>query len=51
VSNSRAFQRARELYDLKGPDGKRAHTVAEIGKMLGVSRQTIYRSLAPEAAS
>ena len=42
-----AFQRkrARELYDMTGPDGKRAHTVAEIGAILGVSRQTIYRSL------
>lgn len=42
-----AFQRkrARELYDMKGPDGKRAHTVAEIGAILGVSRQTIYRNL------
>ena len=37
--------RARELYDMTGPDGKRAHTVAEIGNMLGVSRQTIYRAL------
>jgi DNA invertase Pin-like site-specific DNA recombinase len=38
-------KRARELYELKGPDGKRAHTVAEVGAMLGVSRQTIYRAL------
>lgn len=38
-------KRAQELYDLKGADGKRAHTVAEIGSMLGVSRQTIYRAL------
>jgi DNA invertase Pin-like site-specific DNA recombinase len=37
--------RARELYDMTGPDGKRAHTVAEIGAILGVSRQTIYRAL------
>lgn len=37
--------RARELYDMTGPDGKRAHTVAEIGTILGVSRQTIYRTL------
>jgi DNA invertase Pin-like site-specific DNA recombinase len=40
-------KRARELYEMKGPDGKRAHTVAEIGKILGVSRQTLYRSLGP----
>ena len=38
-------KRARELYDMKGPDGKRAHTVAEIGAILDVSRQTIYRAL------
>jgi len=38
-------KRARELYEMKGPDGKRAHTVAEIGAILGVSRQTVYRSL------
>ena len=38
-------KRARELYDMKGPDGKRLHTVAEIGTMLGVSRPTIYRTL------
>jgi DNA invertase Pin-like site-specific DNA recombinase len=45
-----AFQRkrARELYDMKGADGKRAHTVAEIGAILGVSRQTVYRSLESE---
>ena len=42
-----AFQRkrARELYEMNGPDGKRAHTVAEIGAILGVSRQTVYRAL------
>lgn len=41
-------KRARELYDMKGPDGKRLHTVAEIGQMLGVSRPTIYRTLGPK---
>lgn len=42
-----AFQRKRahELYDMTGADGKRAHTVAEIGAILGVSRQTVYRAL------
>jgi DNA invertase Pin-like site-specific DNA recombinase len=45
--NAAQRKRAQELYDLKGPDGKRAHTVAEIGTMLGVSRQTIYRALEP----
>ena len=43
--SARQVERARELYDLKGPDGKRAHTVAEIGSVFGVSRQTIYRAL------
>lgn len=43
-------KRARELYEMKGPDGKRAHTVAEIGAILGVSRQTIYRALEPTAS-
>lgn len=38
-------KRARELYDMKGLDGKRLHTVAEIGQVLGVSRPTIYRTL------
>jgi DNA invertase Pin-like site-specific DNA recombinase len=45
--NAAQRKRAQELYDLKAPDGKRAHTVAEIGTMLNVSRQTIYRSLEP----
>jgi hypothetical protein len=34
---------ARQLYD----DGR--HTVADIAKLLGVSRQTIYRALEPDA--
>jgi DNA invertase Pin-like site-specific DNA recombinase len=37
--------RARKLYYAVGQDGKREHTVAEIGAMFGVSRQTIYRVL------
>lgn len=36
---------ARELYSAGG------HTVAEIGKLLGVSRQTIYRALEPESVA
>jgi DNA invertase Pin-like site-specific DNA recombinase len=36
---------ARRLYDEVGEDGKRAHTVEEIGKLLGVTRTTVYRSL------
>jgi DNA invertase Pin-like site-specific DNA recombinase len=34
---------ARELY------AARAHTVADIAKLLGVSRQTVYRALEPDA--
>ena len=36
---------ARQLYDEKGPDGRRARPVAQIAAMLGVSRTTIYRHL------
>ena len=36
---------ARRLCDEVGTDGKRAHTVADIAKMLGgVSRATVYRA-------
>jgi DNA invertase Pin-like site-specific DNA recombinase len=38
-------QRAREMYDERGEDGKRRWTVEEIGKTFGVSRPTIYRAL------
>jgi len=37
--------RAREMYDEKGADGKRRYTVEEIGNTFKVSRQTIYRAL------
>jgi DNA invertase Pin-like site-specific DNA recombinase len=37
--------RARQLYDERGPDGKRARTVAEIADRFGVTRATIYRHL------
>jgi DNA invertase Pin-like site-specific DNA recombinase len=37
--------RARQLYDERGPDGKRACTVAEIAGRFGVTRATIYRHL------
>ena len=37
--------KAREMFEEKGPDGKRRWTVAEIGKTFGVSRPTIYRAL------
>jgi len=36
---------ARQLYDAIGEDGKRTHTVEEIGAMFGVTRTTIYRAL------
>jgi len=40
-------QLARQLYDERGPDGRRARTVAQTAAMLGVSRTTIYRHLEP----
>ncbi|MDA8332263.1 MAG: recombinase family protein [Candidatus Dormibacteraeota bacterium] len=36
---------AQDMYDQTGPDGRRAHTVAEIAAEFGVSRPTIYRHL------
>jgi len=36
---------ARQLYDERGPDGKRTRTVAQIAAMFGVTRATIYRHL------
>jgi DNA invertase Pin-like site-specific DNA recombinase len=43
--------RARALYDEKGDDGRRAHTVADIAAALGVSRSTIYAHLDPRGRS
>jgi DNA invertase Pin-like site-specific DNA recombinase len=43
--------RARQLYDERGSDGKRACTVAEIADRLGVTRATIYRHLDGPAAA
>lgn len=40
---------ARQLYNETGEDGKHRYTVAGIADLLGVSRQTVYRALAPEA--
>lgn len=40
---------AREMYAKTGPDGKRAHTVAEIAEVIGVSRASVYRALGPAA--
>jgi DNA invertase Pin-like site-specific DNA recombinase len=42
---------ARQLYDATGDDGKRAHTVEEIGRMFGVTRTTVYRSLERDQAN
>jgi DNA invertase Pin-like site-specific DNA recombinase len=36
---------ARQLYDERGQDGKRARTVAQIAASFGVTRATIYRHL------
>jgi DNA invertase Pin-like site-specific DNA recombinase len=36
---------AREMFDKKAADGKRAYTVAEIADVIGVSRATLYRHL------
>jgi len=38
-------QRAREMYEETGPDGKHRYTPAEIGNTFRVSRATIYRAL------
>ena len=47
----RQMDLARQMYDETGEDGKRVHTVADIAAELGVSRQTIYRALEPEAVA
>lgn len=41
----RQVKLAREMYEEKGPDGKRAHTVEHIAQEFGVTRPTIYRHL------
>ena len=43
---SRQVKLAREMYEEKGADGKRAHTVQHIAEEFGVTRPTIYRHLA-----
>lgn len=40
---------ARQMYEETGPDGKRAHTVAEIAAEFGVTRPTIYRHLSRQS--
>jgi DNA invertase Pin-like site-specific DNA recombinase len=46
----RQVRLARQMYEETGPDGKRAHTVAEIAAEFGVTRPTIYRHLSKPAA-
>lgn len=41
----RQAQLAREMYAETGPDGKHAHTVADIARELQVGRTTVYRYL------
>lgn len=41
----RQVKLAREMYEEKGPDGKRAHTVEHIAQEFGVTRPTVYRHL------
>lgn len=41
----RQVKLARDMYEEKGPDGKRAHTVERIAQEFGVTRPTIYRHL------
>jgi len=42
---------AQAMYEEKGPDGRRAHTVAEIAAEFAVSRPTIYRHLQPRVSA
>ena len=42
---------AQAMYDEKGEDGKRVHTVAVIAAEFGVTRPTIYRHLQAQAAA
>lgn len=45
----RQVRLARQMYEETGPDGKRAHTVAEIAAEFGVTRPTIYRHLSKQS--
>lgn len=44
---ARQIKVARQMYDEKGSDGRRVHTVQQIADTLNVSRPTIYRALEP----
>lgn len=41
---------AQDMYDERGPDGHRAHTVQQIADEFGVARPTIYRHLQRRAS-
>jgi DNA invertase Pin-like site-specific DNA recombinase len=47
----RQVELARLMYAETNEAGKRRHTVANIATELGVSRQTVYRALEPEAVA
>jgi DNA invertase Pin-like site-specific DNA recombinase len=49
--NERQAATLRRMYDAKGPDGKRQHTVAEIAEAVGVSRPTVYDYLRKDQAA
>jgi DNA invertase Pin-like site-specific DNA recombinase len=42
---------AQDMYEEKGPDGRRRYTVAQIAGEFGVSRPTVYRHLEPRSPS
>lgn len=45
--NELQIRKARQMYDERGADGKRAYTVQQIADTFGVARATIYRHLDP----
>lgn len=45
--NARQVATVRRMYEAKGADGKRHHTVAEIAEAVGVHRTTVYEYLTP----
>jgi DNA invertase Pin-like site-specific DNA recombinase len=46
--NARQVATVLRMYDAKGPDGMRLHTVKEIGEAVGVSRTVVYDYLKRE---
>jgi len=47
----RQAQIAQQMYDEKGPDGRRRYTVQQIADEFRVTRPTIYRHLEPGTAA